>query len=254
MMSGMDDDEEDDHFFADDLDDLPVNAWNELEQNAIQSTQHARFESVGKKHEYAAPRAYPGVAYQQAEPRLSTAQPNQLPGNLHLPQQRHTTKKPIAQAIDTTRYEDAEIPTPLEEKEAFSPPNARDGQAQREGRQQHRYAEGSRAAAACAMPYRQPDAANYAGYEVDEHNLDVAMDDVIALNGGNEAWANQQVNAEREQALQVQIAKLLRERDDLARELHSAKSAAMTQQGEISIIRANQAKERNVLAGRRRQA
>ncbi len=233
-MNGMDDNEEEDNFFADDFDDLPDKAWEELEQNAIQSTQTA-----------VRPNNYPReVVYQNLAPSKPVRKPFQLPSKHQLPQQQYAQGQPYIQPADIGVYEDTDFPTPVEESEVYFPQNAGGNVTQREQWRQQRYGEASRAPNQGATAYEQPYTRTSEEYELNEHNVDMDVDNTVALNAVNDPQPEQQHHdSKREEALHSQIAELLRERDHLAKELHAAKSTVMTQNGEISIIRANQAKD-----------
>ncbi|ERF75749.1 hypothetical protein EPUS_01579 [Endocarpon pusillum Z07020] len=242
-MNGMDDNEEEDNFFADDFDDLPDNAWDELEQNAIQSTQHPQIDDT-KQQTAVGPNSYLGnVVYRNVAPPKPARQPFQLPINHQFPQQQYAQRQPYVQPTDTSVYEDNDIPTPVEEREVYFHQNAGGNVTEREQWRQQRYGEASRPSKQAAIAYEQPYTRNFEEHELNEHNLDMDVDRTAALNSVNDQQSKQQHDSEREEALRSQIAELLRERDDLTKELQTAKSTVMTQMGEISIIRANQAKD-----------
>jgi Protein of unknown function (DUF3636) len=242
-MNGMDDNDEEDTFFLDELDDLPGNAWDELEKCAIQSTQHPRLENHEQQRNVGSSRRGNGIVFQDAAPRIASRQPPQLPGNYQLQQHQYARRPLYLEATESGNFEDGDVPTPVEEKDVYHQPNAPGEMTQREQWRLQRYGEANRPTKPPAIAHGQPHTMSYEDLEYDHHNLEVDMEDIVALNPVNDRRVIQHHNSEREQALQAQIADLLRERDDLKRELHSTKSTVMTQTGEIAIIRANQAKE-----------
>lgn len=241
-MNGMDDNEEDENFLANDFDTIPANAWDELEQNAIQSTQHLgnenhRQQTIVKQISYQST-----VAYQHATPRNSSGPSLQLPGDHRIPEQHYSPRPPYVQAVENGVYDDADIPTPVEEKEVNLAWNIRGALRHREPWDGERYGVVSRPTEPLVEAHKQPYSGHYAEHQPDGHNLDIDVADRMASNALKEPRWDQQHNPEREEALRTQIAELLRQRDDLTRELHLAKSTVMTQKGEVAIVRAKQAK------------
>ncbi len=240
-MNGMDDNGEDDNFFADAFDALPDNAWDELEQNAIQLTQHPQIETHTQQSDVKLNTHRTRGVYQNTAYRIPVRQPIQLPGNYQPPQQQYAPRQAYIKATDSAAYEDADVPTPVEE--IYTPQNTRGEITQREQWRQQRYGGASRPAGLPAIAYERPYTKPYEEQQLDEHNFDVDVDETTALNAVNDLQVNQQQHSGREEALRAQIDELMRERDDLTRELRSAKSTVMTRQGEIALIRGNQAKD-----------
>ncbi len=241
MTNGMDDNEEDETFSADALDDLPENAWDELEQNAIQLTQHPRAESHKQQTEVQTRNSVNPHIYQHAPPHSLARAPPQLSENYQAPQPQYAPRQPYIQATDSGVYEDVDVPTPVEEKDIYFPHNELAGMTQREQWRQQRYGETSRATVPYPPAYTRP----HQEYGHDEHNLDIDADDRMVVDAvdGAEPTIHQQNDPEQEEALREQIAELLRQRDELTRDLNCANSTVMTQKGEIAIIRANQGKD-----------
>lgn len=240
----MDDNEEGEDFFADDFDDLPDKAWDELEQDALLSTQRPRAENL-EQQTRVEPNAHQIQAvYHPAPPRLATGQPLQLPGNYQRPQQLYIPQHPYDQAPEGDVYEDVDVPTPVEEREVCFPQNAPGEMTQREQWRQQRYGEARQRAHQPAAANQQPRWIPDAEQGLDEHNLDIDEGATMVLDAPDDQQVGgNQRHSEREGALRAQIAELIQERDDLTRELQSATSTLTTQKGEIGIIRANQAKD-----------
>jgi hypothetical protein len=111
----MDDNEEDEDFFQDDFDDVTDRAWAELEQNAIQLTQPPPVEQSKQQRSVPPSDNHSKYLYQHAEPQTRARQPLQLPGNYQLPQQQYVQRQPHLETTDGAIYEDADVPTPVEE-------------------------------------------------------------------------------------------------------------------------------------------
>lgn len=242
MISGMDDGEEDDNFFEDDFDDLTDNAWAELEQNALQSTQHPQAQKQQRRVNTSNNQR--ASVYQHAAPRITPQQPSNPPGNYQR-QEQHLPRQPYLQATESGGYEDVDVPTPVEVKAVYFPKNARGEVTQREQWRQQRYGEPAQYAYQPAVTQQQPLTRPYKEQESDEHNLDIGSGEQMMLDAvnGQQVIPCRQQSSGQEEALRAQIAELIRERDELTRELNSTKSTVMTQSGEIAIIRANQAKD-----------
>src|SRR6266849_1457541 len=91
-MNGMDDNGDEHNFSDDDFDSLPINALDELEQNAIRSTQPPQPQN--NSHTAAKPQSLPGNARQavsyarphlqhHAQPQNWQDLPRQLPQYVH---------------------------------------------------------------------------------------------------------------------------------------------------------------------------
>ena len=229
-MSGMDDNADETNFSDDALDALPDNALLELEQNAIQSTQH------------------PAKHYPQQD---RFAQPST---RYNGPLQRDLAPQRIQPAytdfdsehFDTALFDDAGIATPIEEAEEFIQPRPPGEMTQREIWRQERFGHrqdqdtSKLPFGAVRQQHSRHVGLSHSGCMDQVH--DVEMKD-SSLPGEQIQVGAQVLTSDADSAFQAQIAVLLRERDSLTSELHGAKSAVMAQRGEVAIVRSNQSKE-----------
>jgi hypothetical protein len=250
-MNGMDDEEDENNFSEDDFSGLNDEDFLVLEEEALRSTQQVK---PVQKNSYT---------------RNAASKPGAWNGN-PTSQTKATRANPYQNAPRYGQFEDSHdeglytddggVATPVDEKDAFIAPHVGPGEmTQREQWRQQRY----------SKPVLQPAAANnqhipprppvrnvqqpvYRNYQQVapeksaylDRSLTVAADDSMLLEDPVQVEP-EPVNAQ-EEGLRAQLEDLLRERDELTKDLSSTKSALMTQQGEISIIRAKQANETKV--------
>lgn len=233
-MNGMDDND-DEHNFSDDDDfgSLPDDALQELEHNAVLSTQ---------------------------QPQKPASEHGQKPA---LPQymQRANVLPHLQQALNESYDPDSfetlgedRVPTPVEEVRSFIPEQRKPpGEStQREQWRVNRFGKPN------PNPHFRPQVPpkQYPRYE--RNNLAVPLvsqrdpSSVSRTFGGTQDTIGAVGDASKASqhggvdALSTRVAELVQERDRMAAELKQATDEAMTQKGEIAIIRENKDKETKV--------
>jgi hypothetical protein len=235
-MNGMDDGEDETDLFDDDeFDNLSETALQELEHHAILSTQQARAATIK-------PQPLPTTT---AIPQARTLAQVQYGSRVSIPNPGFP--KHLLEDEDSFELIGEEgVATPVEEHDSFSFPRPQPGEtAQRELWRQQRYGQSyvdlapqkpqplqsSHRPLPSAIPYRPQNGFNPGSY------------------GGPSAAPSQPapLTQSGERVTQnYRLEDLLRERDDLARELQATKDSISMQKGEISIVRANFEKESKV--------
>ena len=238
-MNGMDDDEDETDLFDDDeFDNLSESAIQELEHHAILSTQGAQ-----------APKAIP-----QHVQKSTTLPQAKIP-----PQAQYNVRPLIANpAFQRYLVEEDEsfelvgeegVPTPVEEYDSYPVRRPQPGEAvRREQFRQQRYGQVFDGVAQRPLDQQNyqhqgrplqaiPADGRYHGVPVrpDEMALDEPMQQTGTAAQGDDR-----------EAFQYRLEELLRERDEITRELLATKDTVTMQKGEISIIRANFEKENKV--------
>ncbi|KKY21454.1 putative dna repair protein rad26 [Phaeomoniella chlamydospora] len=235
-MSGVKDIGDDDNFSDDGFEALPDNALYELEQNAILSTQQVQ---QLQKQSIARPNTL-SKGERPFDRTVSTTNYNADPTR-SINGRAHSVGVPahFRNSSEDQFLDDSNLPTPTEEKVSFLPQSHHDEVAGREHFRMQRFG----ATIAPSFPQPRPNyqhsqtVHNRSQYgQPGSHGVDGT--DMLPSNG-DRAEPDQGGIA---QALRAQIQELLLERDKLTKDLHAANSSVQTQRGEISIIRANQAK------------
>jgi hypothetical protein len=250
-MNGMDDEEDDNNFSEDEFAGLDDEDFLVLEEEALRSTQqvqpvqqHSFSRNVASK-----PGAWNGQ---------STSQTKAPPVNTYENAPRYGQ---LEDSHDEGLYtDDGGVATPVDEKETFLAPQNEPGEmTQREQWRQQRYSKPvpqpvhtNHKKFPPRPPVRnvqQPAYKNYQqviteGSTYDDRSLTVVADESMLLDDPMQMQPAQE--SAQEEGLRARLEDLLRERDDLTKELDSTKSALRTKQGEISNIRAKQANETKV--------
>lgn len=249
-MSGMDDEKDEHNFSEDEFGGLEDEDFLELEQEALHSTQQVQsVQSVQQtgytRNAASKPGAWNGRATSKTKaPRVNAYQ--------NAPRYGH-----FEDSHDEGFYtDDGGVATPMDEKETFIAPKDGPGEmTQREQWRQQRYS--NPVQQPVPANYQRPPARNlqqpaYKNYQqrdpeessYNDRSYTIGPDDSMLLE---DPVAVQQPRVlAQEEGLRARMEDLLKERDELAKELYSTKSTLITQQGEISIIRAKQANESKV--------
>ena len=231
-MSGMDDNEDETNFSDDDLDALPDNALIELEQNAIQSTQH------------------PAKHYSQQDRfvQSSTHYIGPLQRDL-VPQRIQPGYADFdSEHFDARLFDDAGVATPVEEAEEIIQPRPPGEWTQREDWRQDRFGQRQHQDASkrsLRVTQHQQQHAHHAAHRDNgyvDRGHDVESKDPIHL-GEQPQVSTPTLGSDQESSFRAQIAQLLREREKLTTDLHGVSSTIVAQRGEIAIVRSNQSKE-----------
>ena len=231
-MSGMDDNEDETNFSDDGLDALPGNALVELEQSAIQSTQHPAKHYSQQDHFAQSSPHYNGPLQRDLVPQRIQ------PGYADFDNEH----------FDAGLFDDAGVATPVEEAEDIIQSRPPGEWTQREDWRQERFGQRQQQDAS-KRPLRalehQQQRARHAGHRDDDYvdrGHDVESKDPI-YPGEQPQVSTATLSSEQVSAFRAQIADLLRERDRLTTDLHGVNSTVLAQRGEIAIVRSNQGKE-----------
>jgi hypothetical protein len=227
-MNGMDDNEDETDLFEDDeFDNLSETALQELEHNAILSTQAQIQRSVPKPQPVQ--QQPPAIAPQS---RIIAAQAN--------PNPRLLVTNPAFQRYLNEEDDSFEligeegVPTPVEE---YAPLHrSRPGEiSQRELFRQQRYGQAHRPVGQSHsnLTSHTEGEGTFYGLLARSDTMDVDAPVPPELDGNRDAF-------------QQRLQELMRERDELTRQLRAAVDTASLQKGEISIIRANLEKETRI--------
>ena len=245
-MNGMDDDEDETDLFDDDeFDNLSETALQELEHNAILSTQAQAQAQAQKAVPQAQPlhESYPAIP--QSRIAAIQAQPNVRPLIANAAFQRYLTEED--DSFDLVG--DEGVPTPVEEYSSFPLPRAQPSEvAQREQFRQQRYGQTSNGGG--YLPANQQNYQRRAGAfhptqaDGSFHSIP-GRTDAMMLDAPP-THSNYSVHENDREAFQHRLEDVMRERDELTKELRAAKDTVSMQKGEISIIRANAEKESKV--------
>ena len=254
-MNGMDDEEDENNFSEDEFGGLNDEDFLVLEEEALRSTQQARpVQKNLQKNNYTRNAASkPGAWNGHPTPQIKASRTDLY--------QNAPRYGQFEDSHDEGLYnDDGGVATPVDEKDAFTAPQIGPGEmTQREQWRQQRY----------SKPVLQPASKNnqhipprppprnvqqpaYTNYQQVapgksaylDRSLTIAADDSMLLEDPVQVEPAS-VNAQ-EEGLRARLEDLLKDRDELTKELSSTKSALVTQQGEISIIRAKQASETKV--------
>ncbi|KIX96281.1 uncharacterized protein Z520_08059 [Fonsecaea multimorphosa CBS 102226] len=238
-MSGMDDNEDEtDLFDDDDFDNLSESALQQLEHHAILSTQKAQASKTAPVP------AHPSTTLPQSK-FVPQAPFNARPQPAHPAIQRYLTE-------DDDSFElvgEEGVPTPIDDQDSYPIRRIRLGEAvQREQFRQQRYGQAYGAVSHPPLEgsnHRRQrgsfEATPAGGFNhgpaagLDEMSLDTPLQQTGTA-----------VLEDAHDASHKGLDELLREREELARELRAAREMVSMQKGEISIIRANFEKESKV--------
>ncbi|KIW62379.1 hypothetical protein PV04_10559 [Phialophora macrospora] len=224
-MSGMDDNEDETDLFDDDgFDSLSETALQELEHNAILSTQ-AQVQNSGPQPP---PVQSPPRPVPQARTAAAQALPNARPLNSNPALHRYLTEEDDSFEL----IGDESVPTPVEEHDSFSFRRAQFRQ-QRHGRDHNDVLH---------RPIVQKNHQRHAGSFQPNHGDETlqntpARPDELMVDAPLQQSEHARQEDEREN-IQYRLEKLQHERDKLAQELRVAEDAVSLQKGEILIIRA----------------
>ena len=234
-MSGMDDNEDGTDLFDDDeFDNLSETALQELEDNAILSTQA----HVQKFAPQPQPVTKPPAAQVNSRIAAVQAQPNARLLSANPAFQRYLTEEDDSFEL----IGDEGVATPVEEYDSCPSRRPQPGEfAQREQFRQQRYAQAYNGAV-----QRPPNQQNYQNRTAfpratqgdGSFKITTARPDVN-IRDAPVKFHRDAVHGEDREAFQYRVDELMRERDELTRELRATKDAVSMQKGEISIIRAN---------------
>lgn len=239
-MNGMDDTEDEHNFSDDGLDALNDTTLQELEHNAILSTQQARAVPLKQPQEYQRPGG------------ISNGPIVQVPDRGPVPKLRNDST--LQDEFDDDSFEwigDDRVPTPVEEVQTFIPQrNPPSDMTQREQWRAQRFGRPAMQAQNPAQPVQRPQYSNYQQHQPANGAYSGPIPDPVLANLKPTEMPKIPTAAptdEAEPGLAARIEELMKERDKLTTELHATKSQVMTQKGEIAIIRDNKNKETKVL-------
>ncbi|KIX05341.1 uncharacterized protein Z518_06213 [Rhinocladiella mackenziei CBS 650.93] len=242
-MNGMDDNEDETGLFDDDdFDNLSESALQELEQNAILSTQRAQQQARAITNHF-----------QPAPQSPVTLPPNRLLAQAPFNGRHHLLNPVIRKPVNEFQpgddsFElvgDEGVPTPVEEIEAFPLRRMQLSEAQGEQFRPQRYGQAYNGVGLKqnSQSHRRPFPASLGDgwFPGVPSRSDEMLRDGLSLENMNALQGD-----DREAFRDHRIENLIRERDELTRELRETKDTVMMQKGEISIIRANFEKETKV--------
>ncbi|OAL39237.1 hypothetical protein AYO20_01555 [Fonsecaea nubica] len=234
-MSGMDDNEDEtDLFDDDDFDNLSESALQQLEYHAILSTQRAQ----ASKH-------VPLTAHQSTNLPQSKIQPL-AQSNARFPRAHPAIQRYSTEDDDSFELVGEEgVPTPVEDQDSYPiRRNQLSDAAQRAQFRQQRYGQTHG-----AVPRPPDDEADYGRQRVSfdaasahglHHGAATRLDEMSLDTPPRQAGTAARDTSHN------RVDELLREREELARELQAVRDTVSMQKGEISIIRANFEKESKV--------
>jgi hypothetical protein len=235
-MNGMDD-AEDEHNFSDDgFDEFNDTTLQELEHNAILSTQQARAQPIKQPQQVISHRPVVPV------PNRGFTAAHIRPNN------------PLQDEFDDDSFEwigEDRVPTPVDEVRAFIPQRIPPSETtQREQWRAQRFGGPPMQAQPTAQVAQRQQYSNYQQPQTARalYNGPIARPaapNATAFDAPKATPADRA--SEQDSALLARIEELTKERDKLTTELHATKTEVMTQKGEIAIIRENKNKETKVL-------
>ncbi|KAI9715580.1 MAG: hypothetical protein M1812_005884 [Candelaria pacifica] len=256
ITDGMANNDDDDFFSDDDLDALPVDALNELEQNAVYSTQQKpativrNNERLGQSHHTlpalpSTPARHDGVRYgHEAQQRASHAdyepQPSSDYGNFDdeaLEAALIDAEEPPAIVNDAGKILENKVAVGLTQREQWRIGRYGAGQVYHGNAEQGGGAQGLQNNNLQPHPMAE--------------DLDYINDDAMSKRQVHPPrgiglvpapQTNSEQQAEGVNELQARIAELLRERDTLQQTVQEAQDAVLAKNGEVAIIRSNEAK------------
>lgn len=245
-MNGMDDNEDETDLFDDDFDNLSESALQELEHHAIISTQHAQSQAQN--------------AIKQAVP--VPPKPTSLPQNRFQAQARfnaqpHLLVPALRRESTDFHFEDESfelvgeegVPTPAEQYETYPLRRAAPNEAsEKEQWRQQRYGQAYDGVASRSSTQERAQyhggTGQYKRATEWAHGAQAAPDKML-LDEALQQHATV-INGDDRDAFRARIDELLKERDELTKELRGAKDTVSMHKGEISIVRANFDKETKV--------
>ena len=239
-MNGMDDGEDENNFSEDEFAGLDDQDLLDLEQDALRFTQQAQPVQNNNYTRNAASDRGAWNGQVPSQPRTTA----------HNPYQNAPRHGQFEDSHDGTIYnDDGDVATPVEEKEAYIAPQRTPSETtQREQWRQQRYSRSVQQLVHNTpvryvqqqsyqnSPQPEPEAMGYK-----DRSYTVGADNSMLLEDP-EPVQQLQVSA-HEEGLRARLDELVRERDELTKELALTKSTVVSQKGEISIIRANQARD-----------
>lgn len=240
MNRGMDDGEDEDNFSEDEFAGLDDQDLLDLEQDALHFTQQVQpLQRKSDSRNAASSRgAWNGQA--PSQPRTTAYTPYQ-----HAPRYGQ-----FEDSHDEESYnDDGNVATPVEDKESFIIPQRAPGETtQREQWRQQRYSRPAQQSVHAPVRPQQsyqnhqqpePEAMTY-----HDRNYTIGPHDFMLLE--DPGPVHQAQTSTPEEGLRARMDGLMRERDELTKELASTKTTVMKQNGEISIIRSKQVKDLQV--------
>ncbi|EXJ81701.1 hypothetical protein A1O1_07766 [Capronia coronata CBS 617.96] len=239
-MNGMEDDEDETDLFDDDFDNLSESALQELEQKAFLSTQQAYLQAQAAAKVQDNHTSLPHSRFQAQVPLNARPQP------IHPFIQRHLTE-PQSEDESFELVGEEGVSTPVDEYEAYPLRRLQPGEAiQREQFRQQRHGQTYNGA-----PHRTINPRNGqsqhgsnppAPFERRSQALHIRPDEML-LDDRSQEGPHAPPQIQGSEILLLRLEELMRERDELNRQLQATKDIVLMQKGEISIIRANFEKE-----------
>lgn len=239
-MNGMDDNADETDLFDDDLDNLSESALRELEHNAILSTQRASSQAQSSGEALRTHIPFPQKRPQAQIPLNSRPRPKHPFLQRHLPE-------PQSEDEGFELVGDEGVATPVDEYEAYPLHRMQANEAvQREQFCKQRYGQAdnavdNRSVYARNAP-RQHDSLHANPQDRPYAGVQNRFDEML-LDRPSQAGGSMQQQTHDNEIRRAQIEELVRERDELHRQLQATKETVLMQKGEISIIRANFEKE-----------
>ena len=236
----MDDTADEHNFSDDDFEELHDTALRELENNAVISTQ----QTSSQAHKARPPsRSVPAIR------RLSavTRAPVQAHVFLGRPPPHLQEQNLIDEDFEDDSFEwvgDEQVSTPVEDAPSYPHRSLPGETTQREQWRQERFNKPN------AQPVSQrqhlpPQYNNYPRPQALQNPRNVSRG-MPTVAPSRAVQPNGQQQNDQDSSLRAQLEDLMKERDQLTRDLHTTKTQVLTQQGEIAIIRDNKNKETKV--------
>ena len=240
----MDDNEEDQNLIDDEFDNIPENAWNELEQHALHLAGHLKNEGIQRSRinfEADQDQQFPAEHLERV-PNINQEQVQPLEDD-NVSQQfaSELSRALAADSVSPHCPDRAGLPG---QTNLPRPYHAQPRPTPREQWRLQRYAEPSQSLRSRDAEQNQPHLQSHSGGPA-VHNTQLGDKSLTAVDATADTYVaqHQHQNTEQEMSMRLQIAELSRQRTELTRELEVARSTIMTHKGEIGIIRANQAKD-----------
>ena len=240
-MNGTEDIGDDDNFSDDGFEDLNDNLLNELERNAILSTQQVQSRQVVPDASNTTVRQIPPKSLQFTE----AAQPV-FPHRIgHVQQHSYPNQRSLQSAstsFDEHYVDETNLPTPTEDKTSLIHDHVPDETTQREHFRVQRFAPANARQNSYKRINYQHHSQTRQWHPRRPNEGDRANDGDLMLLDSNPA-SNERADDEGDaETLRAQVAELLRERENLTRDLYTARSNVQVKDGEIAIVRANSVK------------
>ncbi|KAI9696788.1 MAG: hypothetical protein M1836_005150 [Candelina mexicana] len=245
---------EDDSFSDDDLDALPVNALDELEQSAVYSTQQKHAAIIGKERQVQSYHTLPTLPFTPAEdegPQYGHKAQRGASVTHSEPQLSSDYGNFDDEALEAALIDAEEPPAIVNDAERILENKVAEGVTQREQWRVRRYGadqayHGNAGQMGSAQGLQKN---NIHPHPVVEDSRPQDTDAASERQGhpsGDRVHLPHQTES-RQQAegineLQARIAELLRERDSLQQTVQEAQAAVLAKNGEVAIIRSNEAK------------